>query len=250
MLGVSPALAAPIVARLRGKGLLFSPTRGHYVPIPPEYRAWGGTVPASHFIDQFMASMAHPYYVGLLSAAEVYGVAHQHPQVFQVVTDARLRGRSFGRVRLEFITSARVGERPTRQVNTPTGTMRVSTPEVTALDLVTWPEHGGGLSNACTVLVEMLEATHDCEPGAIDIELLATAALGYPIAVRQRLGWLLEFAGSRRGEPAVGLDLGPLRATIVGRSVPARLNPALPRRGAAYDESWNLFVNTTVEPDL
>ena len=73
-----------------------------------------------------MQHLGHYYYVGLLSAAEIPGSAHQRPQVFQVMTSARLRDRAFGRVRIDFITSVHTSDRPTESVNTPTGTMRVS----------------------------------------------------------------------------------------------------------------------------
>ena len=82
-----------IMQRLRVKRRFFSPTRGVYVPIPPEYRSWGA-VPASHFIDPLMNHLGHPYYVGYLSAAEVYGAAHRRPQVFQVVSDVQVRSSS------------------------------------------------------------------------------------------------------------------------------------------------------------
>ena len=66
------------------------------MPIPAEYRSWRA-VPASHFIDPMMRHLDHGYYVGYLSAAEVHGAAHQRPQVFQVITDARLNDRTFDR---------------------------------------------------------------------------------------------------------------------------------------------------------
>ena len=71
--------------RWQTKGLAFSPTRGAYVLIPPEFRTWRA-VPASHFVDDMMRHLGHAYYVGYLSAAEIHDAAHQRPQVFQVVT--------------------------------------------------------------------------------------------------------------------------------------------------------------------
>ena len=156
LLNVSPKEVAPIAARWRANKQAFSPSPGTYVPIPSQYRSWGA-VPASHFVDPLMNHLGHPYYVGFLSAAEVHDAAHQRPQVFQIVTTGRLAGRTFGRVRLAFITSASTSNRPVIKPNTPTGTMRVSTPEVTVLDLVGDPVHGGGLSNVATVIGDLLE---------------------------------------------------------------------------------------------
>ena len=230
---------SPSLARWREKGLLFSPTKGVYVPIPPEYRSWRA-VPAAQFVDPLMRHLGHAYYVALLSAAEVHGFAHQRPQVFQVMTPARLRDRAFGRVRMSFVTSARVPERPVVTRNTPTGTMRVSTPEVTVLDLVELPRRSGSLSNVATILGEMLGEK------VLDGEQLATVAGTYPAAVVQRAGWLLEFVAQQVGA-SIGLD--GLQSAAARRSTPTALASHGARRGPV-DERWNVIVNTTVEPDL
>lgn len=239
LLGIPQPHVSPTLARWRQKGLLFSPTKGVYVPIPPEYRSWRA-VPASHFVDPLMRHLGHDYYVGLLSAAEAHGFAHQRPQVFQVMTPARLRDRAFGRVRLSFVTSADVASRPAVVKNTPTGTMRVSSPEVTALDLVALPRRSGGLSNVATILGEMVQ------DGALDAEKLAALASRYPVAVAQRTGWLLEFVAREVGED---VDVEPLRHVAASRSTPAPLASHGPRSGP-IDERWNVIVNSPVEPDL
>ena len=56
---------------------------------------------------------------------------------------------------MTFIRSALTSSRPTISVNTPTGTMTVSTPEVTVLDMASAPEHSGGLSNVATVIADL-----------------------------------------------------------------------------------------------
>jgi predicted transcriptional regulator of viral defense system len=227
------------MARLRRKGQVFSPTRGVYVPVPAEYRSWGA-VPASHFVGPLMDHLGHPYYVGLLSAAEVHGAAHQRPQVFQVVTSARVKRRSFGRVSMEFITAARAAERPVVEANTPTGRMRVATPEVTVLDLVSWPRHGGGLSNVATVAAELLG------DGRLDSQALAAATVSYPTATAQRAGWLLDHLA---GLLEVGIDTDALAEVARERSEPSLLAPG-GRRAGALDRRWNIVVNAEVEPDL
>ena len=229
----------PIVARLRRAGRMFSPTRGGYVPIPAEYRSWRA-VPASHFIDPMMRYLDHEYYVGFLSAAEVHGATHQRPQVFQVITDARMNDRTFDRVSIEFTTSAKTAIRPTTTVNTPTGTMKVSVPEITVLDLVGSPEHGGGLSNIATVLGGLLG------DGLLDVERLAELAKDYPAAVSQRTGWLLERVA---GEIAAEVDLARLYEVAHARLKPTPL-AAAGRRAGPFNERWNVVVNTDVEPDL
>ena len=209
------------------------------MPIPPEFRSWGA-VPASHFIDALMKHLDHDYYVGYLSAAEVYGSTHQRPQVFQVLTPARLKDRSFGRVRIEFTSSAHLSRRPVVTVNTPTGVMRVSSPEVTVFDLVADPQHGGGLSNIAMVVAELLETDH------ISNTALAEIAGLYPVAVRQRVGWLFDkVLPDVRSE----FDLSALLHTVRERAEPTPLD-ASGRRAGHLDDRWNILVNTDVEPDL
>lgn len=239
LLDIPQPHVSPTLARWREKGLLFSPTKGVYVPIPPEYRSWRA-VPAAHFVDPLMRHLGHAYYVALLSAAEVHGFAHQRPQVFQVMTPARLRDRTFGRVRMSFITSARVPERPVVTRNTPTGTMRVSTPEVTALDLVELPRRSGSLSNVATILGEMLGEQ------VLDFEQLSALARTYPAAVIQRAGWLLEFVAQQVGAE---IQLDALQKVAARRSTPTALASHGARKGTV-DERWNVIVNTNVEPDL
>jgi predicted transcriptional regulator of viral defense system len=228
----------PIAARWRARGHAFSPTRGAYVMIPPEFRSWGA-VPATYFIDPMMRFLGHDYYVGYLSAAEAHGAAHQRPQVFQVLTSGRLRDRSFGRVRIEFTTSSDTSRRPTAEKNTPTGTMRVSTSEVTVLDLVAAPEHGGGISNVATVIGELLDVD------TVDVPALVRVSVGYPLTVRQRTGWMLEHVAGLLDR---AIDLSSLEASIAG----AERTPLLPAAGRSGrpDPRWNVIVNTDVEPDL
>src|SRR5262249_3021856 len=73
--GLDAALARQAVARLVKAGQLFTPSRGLYGAIPPEYRTWG-VRPGLEFVDAMMAAMGRDYYVSLLSAAELHGAAH------------------------------------------------------------------------------------------------------------------------------------------------------------------------------
>lgn len=218
------------------KQRLFTPARGLWVPIPPEFRTWGA-VPAAHFIDPLMRFLGRDYYVGWLSAAELHGAAHQRPQVFQVAVSATLAQRDFGRIRLRFVTRSRMEELPRVQMQTPTGQMWVATPELTALDLVDLPRLSGGLSNAATVLVELAQ-----EPG-LDPARLVEVARWFPTATVRRLGYLLS-----RFEPDI--DLGPLRSLLVGQSRVhySPLDPRAPLRGER-DRTWDVVVNSAVEPD-
>ena len=169
--------------RLKKKGRIVSPRRGFYVLVPPEYRA-AGSPPASWFIDDLMRYCECQYYVGLLSAAALHGAAHQQPMVFQVLTDNLSAKMSIGRVTIEARKSRAVGRSPTTRIQTETGTMAISTPEATALDLVRFPRAAGFWNNIATVLAELAESM---DPN----RLIEAAELGQ-LSDAQRLGYLLD----------------------------------------------------------
>ena len=218
-------------------GRLFSPSRGLWVAIPPKYRTWGAP-PAVEFLDQLMTHLGREYYVGWLSAAEIHGAAHQRPQTLQVAVDRPVQGRSFGRSRLRFTRQSRVSELPRQRHNVESGHVWVSSPDLTAVDLVDRPDLGGGLSNVATVLFELTETA------ALDPQRLAQLAGGFSATAVRRVGYLLDFVRAPVETTALA-DL--VQALPLPR--PALLDPRLPRRGI-IDTRWDLVINTDVEPDL
>ena len=234
-LGVSSIALKNALWRVAKTGRLASPRRGFYVIVPPEYRV-AGSLPASWFIRDLMDYLGRPYYVGLLTAASLHGAAHQAPQEFQVVTDRPLGVIEVGRVRIRFVKKAHLGRTPTVGVKTPTGEIRVSTPEATALDLVRYQEHCGGLSNVATVLRELAERLDGNQ-------LMRVAQADGEVAYAQRLGYLLDLVG--RDEVAHALrDCVAARAPRV-----TPLSPGQPMTGARRDARWRVAVNEEVERD-
>src|SRR5713101_9205312 len=152
-LRVSPAAAKLALLRLAKQGLVASPARGFYVIVPPEYRQLG-CLPADQFVPALMERVKLSYYAGLLSAAQYHGAAHHRPQTFQVVLAKPRRPIQCGAVRVVFIVRKHITQVAVQPFNTPRGTILVSTPEATALDLVGYANHVGGLDNAATVLSE------------------------------------------------------------------------------------------------
>lgn len=218
-------------------GRLFSPSRGLWVAIPAKYRTWGAP-PAVEFLDPLMAHLGREYYVGWLSAAEIHGAAHQRPQVTQVAVDKAVEDRSFGRSHLRFTRRARAGQVPRQRHNVESGHVWVSTPALTAVDLVDRPDLGGGLSNVATVLFELADTT------PIDSSDLATIAASYSATAVRRLGYVLELVGASVDTSALAREVAaaPLPRAVV-------LDPRLPRHGST-DRRWGVVVNTDVEPDL
>ena len=229
----SPQAVRSALRRLKQAGRIVAPRRGFFVLVPLEYRT-SGAPPASWFVEDLMGHLDRSYHVGLLTAASLHGAAHQAPQQFQVVVDLPTRPVKTGRVQLAFV-QGRVGATPVVRMNTATGTMAVSTPEGTALDLVRHVEVCGGLNNVTTVLMELAER--------IDSTLLVAAAHGMEKTVLQRAGYLLELVGAHRQADRLATWLGEQRI------FPTALRPDLPMAGSMRDERWMLVINDEVEPD-
>ena len=234
-LRASPVALKNALWRLAKAGRVISPRRGFYVIVPLEYRA-AGSVPPAWFIRELMGYLRRPYYVGLLSAAALHGAAHQSPQEFQVITDRPLRLIEVGRARIRFVKKAHLAKTPTVSIKTPTGEVRVSSPEATALDLVRYPEHAGYLSNVATVLRELAE---HLDPEAL---VRSAEADGEP-AYAQRLGYLLDSVG--RSQVAAPLA-GWIRSKAPGVTP---LRSDRPATGAPRNARWRVAVNEEVEAD-
>jgi predicted transcriptional regulator of viral defense system len=220
--------------RLCKLGRIVAPRRGFYVIVPIEYLV-AGSPPASWFVDDLMRFLDQPYYVGLLSAASLHGAAHQQPMTFQVITDQPTRTAAAGRNRIEFHMSRSVSETPATRMQTETGTMLVSTPESTALDLVRFPEVSAGWSNVATVLQDLSER--------IQPDALYNAAQARPTPDIQRLGYLLDLVGAPRlADPL-------LRVLGSRRYRPVALATDAPRGGEAAGGPWRVAPNVEVEID-
>jgi predicted transcriptional regulator of viral defense system len=233
-LGTTAESLKKAVQGLTRKRRLASPRRGFYVVVPAEYRV-AGAPPAAWYIDAFMKAIGTPYYVGVLTAAALHGAAPQQPQEFQVVTTRKERPVTIGRERVRFLKKRRLTRSAAVPVKTPTGTMLVSTPETTALDLLRYPEAAGFLSNIAGVLRELAPK---CDP----VKLVeASVDVEWPQV--QRLGYLLDRVGARAlAEPLA-------RRVAEQRPGWARLEPGGHRRKSARDERWRLLVNARVQAD-
>lgn len=232
-LGSSRVATYHSLRRLEKHGWLAMPRRGFYLIVSPEYRHLGA-LPPTAWIDDLMRFHGMPYYVGLLSAAAMHGAAHQQPQEFQVISGAVLRPLTIGRVRIRFFFRHRMDLAVTEQVKTSSGHIPISTPEMTAYDLVRYRKRAGSIDHTATVLAELAER--------IDAKkLLAIAERGEELPVVQRLGYLLERTG--HGELAEDL-VGFVQAHKV-KMVPLELHSS--EKVSARDAKWHVLVNASIE---
>jgi predicted transcriptional regulator of viral defense system len=243
-LGIKRGAFLDAAERLQKRNYLFSPRRGFYVIVPPQYLAWEAP-PPSWYIDPLMRHEGRRYYVGLLKAAELHGASHQAVMEFQVVADKQLPRIKAGRSVIAFYyrKDIKAVSKGIEERKTDTGHMNVSSVELTVLDLLRYPQAAGGLDNIATILSEL--------GPRLDAARLATLARGFERSVIQRLGHLLDRLGHAEAT-------GPLHKALL------RKGPVLPwieleRSQAAEaefvpepverDERWHVIVRRGPEPE-
>ena len=236
-LGIRPDQVPDSLERSRAAGRVLSITKGAWLVVSPEYLSWGAP-PPEHYVDAWMHHLGHAYYVGLLTAAARHGFTHHAPQVFHVVTTARLRDRTIGRSRIAFVYAKHCSERLTVSSTVPTGKLVLSSLAVTLLDLVAYPDRSGGPSNVASIAALALE------DGRLDVHTLVASAATYRGPVVQRLGFLVERAAAHIGST---IDLAPL-ARLVERRTVVPLDTRSDATGG-IDGRWQVLMNVDVEID-
>lgn len=213
--------------------------RGFYVIIPVQY-VLRGSVPATYYIDQLMSYLKKPYYVCMLSAAELLGAAHQRPQQFSVMaTFPKRRVVSTRNVIIDWFYRDGLPEDALITKNTETGTIRISNPLLTAADLVQYQQHVGGLSRAATVLEELSEQ--------IDIKSQFAPLASFVKKVTwQRLGYILENVVE---EKELADELYDQIRTLPGSLMYMPLSTSAEDNPSDRDSRWKININVQIETD-
>ena len=213
--------------------------RGFYVIYPTHY-VLRGSIPATYYIDQLMNYMGKPYYISMLSAAELLGAAHQRPQNFSVMTVfPKRRVVSKRNVTVEWFYRERMPEECIITKNTETGTIRISNALLTAVDIIQYQQHIGGLSRATTILEELTEQIDITK----DFKLLAPYV---KTVVWQRLGYLLE---NIVGEKDLADELYNQMQSAAIHIQYAPLSTTADNEYKERDIRWKLNINTDIESE-
>jgi len=203
--------------------------------LSPEDAA-NGAPPAAAWLDAYFRLRNEPYYVGLLSAAALHGSSAQAVQVTQVLVTRSTRAIVLGRVGLHFFVKKDVAATPRIELPGLFAPLAVSTPEATALDLIAFQSRLGGIERVTEVIAGLLPRM---TASGLKSALRAEPAL----AVRQRLGYVLEVLGRERLAATV-------RASLTGRLTPVRLKPegrsGAPLRSPDLKEPWAVYDNVAL----
>lgn len=225
--------------RLSKKKEIVSIRKGFYVIVTPEYSS-RGIPPPSLFIADLMKFIHRDYYVGLLNAAMFYGAAHQQPQDFSVITSKpTMRNIIKSNLHLNFYVKKGWAKEDIVERKVETGFIKISNPELTALDMVFYFDQVGGFNRIATVLEELREN--------MDGRKLAQAAQRFQqITTVQRLGFLLEDVLHQKD---LSDPLAEWLQTV--NYFPALLRPQIERpQNMISGNRWRIIPNIEIESDL
>lgn len=225
--------------RLSKKGTIISIHKGYYLIIPPQYIS-RGVLPPQLFIDALMKYLERPYYVGLLSAAAMHGAAHQQPQEFYVITTPpALRPTHKKSLKINYITKSAIPEKYLDQKKTETGYIKVSSPELTALDLFRYDKRVGGLNRIGTILNELTEAFQEERINEEFVKLGSASSV-------QRLGYMLDNVLENQ-QYADKLFEATQKANVIFNRIP--LDGEEETLGFSSANRWNVIVNAEIDID-
>jgi predicted transcriptional regulator of viral defense system len=220
--------------RLKNKKEIDIIRHGFYIIIPPEYSKQG-IIPPYLYVDDLMKSLAKPYYVGLLSAAALHGAAHQQPTGYTVITQ-NPAPRNVEKHKIIFFSKKDFLQHGIILKNTPAGYLRVSSPELTALDFFDYI-HKFGINRITTIVEELSEK--------IKPSLLLKIAGQFPNTTAiQRLGYILDTViSSEKLSDALWKVLNKRNC------FPVPISPQKEKRGET-NSKWKIIKNMEIESDL
>lgn len=222
--------------RLKLKNKIVQIRKGFYTLLPAEYSNYG-VIPSNMFIDDMMVSLNKKYYLGLISAAAINGASHQQSMETFVITEKpALRDIKNKKLKINFLVKNEWNKEDIKQIKTDAGYINVSSPELTALDLLYYVDKLG-MNRVITILKELIE---EMKPSI----LTRTAKKYSQTAAVQRLGYLLEYElGNEKLSQAIYQTIADKKGT----NIP--LMPGKNKKGNT-NTKWRIINNINIESDL
>ncbi|RFN60277.1 type IV toxin-antitoxin system AbiEi family antitoxin [Marixanthomonas ophiurae] len=215
------------------------PLRHHfYLIIPPRYSRFG-KLPIELYVNGLFEYLDRKYYVGLYSAAKFYGAGHQQIQKEYVLHNkAPLLSITKSTIHIDFITVSNWPQKNVASRKGDAGMFNISSPCLTAVDLIYHQTKVGGLNRMLSVLEELTEEMRweDAK------DLLSW----YPHkSVLQRLGFLLNEINPE--SDIANLIYEHLKTK---KFYPVLLSPRSSEKAGAVENRWKVAVNIKMESDL
>ena len=224
--------------RLNKKNKIRHIIKGFYVIITPEYRS-RKIISPELFIDQLFEYLKRPYYVGLLSAAALHGASHQQAMEYYVFIDKpAIRPTNVEGLKINYVVKNNLSQLGVAKRKTDAGYINISTPELTAVDLIAYQHRIGGLNRASTLLYELSDSM---SPEKLS-EILNN---NFQYSVLQRLGYILDIVLNKKELSSV------IKIFLSDKKVfRVPLKPGYNKKGSVINNDWKVIQNFNIETDF
>lgn len=226
------------LSRLINKGEVLNLRHGFYLIIPPRYQNFG-KLPLQLYVDKLFQYLNKKYYVGLYSAATYHGAGHQKIQQDYIITvPPALREIEKEKTKIRFFKNKHWPEKNIIEAKSDAGYYKISSPALTASDLIYHHLKIGGMNRMMANLEELAE-----EINYDDIKNLLT---WYPHkSTLQRLGYLLE-------KFAIDSTITDLIFEYLSdnKFYSVLLSPKKGQKAGKTGNRWKVDINIKIESDL
>lgn len=225
------------LARLVKKKEITNLRKGFYLIIPPRYSKQG-YIPIQLYIHKLFQSLNRNYYLGFYSAAKFHGASHQQThREYVMIEKPKLNEIKKNDFDIKFITSSQWPTKNIVEKKSDAGYFNISSPALTAADLIHHQTKLGGLNRMLAILEELTEE--------ITNEDLNDLLTWYPHrSTIQRLAFILD-------EQQADIDLSVISNYLKSAQYfPVLLSPKKNQKAGSVDNRWKVDVNIKLESDL
>lgn len=226
--------------RLSKKNQILNLRKGFYLILPPRYRNYG-KLPVELYADKLFRFLTKPYYIAFYSAAAHHGAGHQQIQKDYLITQIpNIRDIQKGVIHLDVAAISKWPEKNVQKAKSDAGYYNVSSPALTAADLIHFQSRVGGINRILAILEELSEAITQKD---ID-DLLSW----YPHkSTIQRLGFLLDELYVDSKEKL----LPSIRQYLKKQTIyPVLLSLEKDQKPGRANNPWKIDVNIELDSDL
>jgi len=226
------------LARLIEKKEIVNLRKGFYLIIPPRYSIQG-QLPIQLYVDKLFKSLKRNYYLGFYSAAKFHGASHQQTQRdYLMIETPKLNAIEKKAIDIRFFTTAKWPNKNIIEKRSDAGVFKMSSPALTAVDLIHHQSKLGGLNRMLAILDELSEE--------INKDDVAELLSWYPHkSTLQRFGYLLEVIQADQN-----LSKQIKEQLKQSKFFPVLLSPKYGEKPGAVDNQWKVDVNIKLESDL
>lgn len=226
------------LVRLVEKGEILNVRKGFYLIIPARYST-SGKLPIQLYLDKLFTYIDRNYYLGFYSAAQFHGASHQQiHRDYVMIKHPKFNDIKKNTIDIKFIATTNWPAHNIVQKTSDAGFFNISSPALTAIDLIHHQTKLGGINRMLAVLEELTEV--------ITAEDITDLLSWYPYkSTLQRFGFLLEELGAHQNL------IPPILERLKEEPYyPVLMSPRSKLKAGAVTNIWKVDVNVKLESDL